>query len=140
MGVFSMNYICTALLMYWLQTGDAALVYANIVNLFARIVYSLHFVTTYFSMHGASDLLDWSVVLPKRKLLLLVILSALLIWLSQRYYDIDQVLRTDEAEVIFSVPVLLHTCLGGLLASICISTWWTCSGRALTVTVPTKSD
>jgi oligosaccharide translocation protein RFT1 len=133
MGIFSVIYICAALLMYRLQFGDAALVYANIINLFARIVFSLHFVTAYFSMHGASDLLEWSVVRPNRRHLLLVILSALLIWLSQRNCD----MHTGGTGVAFSVPVLLHVCLGGVLASICISTWWVCCGRAL---VPIKSD
>ncbi|KIK09519.1 hypothetical protein K443DRAFT_644720 [Laccaria amethystina LaAM-08-1] len=46
---FSVVYISTAIFLYSLDIGDASLVYANVINLSARILYCLAFVMQFFA-------------------------------------------------------------------------------------------
>jgi oligosaccharide translocation protein RFT1 len=133
MTLFSVIYICSALTMYQLNFGDAALVYANIINLMARIMYSLSFVTIYFNLHKAGVLVRWENVLPSRKFLSLVGLSAVLVRCSDRYLGASDIVTRQGRAAISSPYVLFHIVIGGALGLACALTWWMTFGRLLTL-------
>ncbi|KAF8645628.1 hypothetical protein AX16_007710 [Volvariella volvacea WC 439] len=51
MTLFSVIYISSAITFYNFGIGDSSLVYANIINLGARIIYALRFASVFFSTH-----------------------------------------------------------------------------------------
>ena len=131
MGLFSVIYICTALALYQFQIGDAALVYANVVNLFARILYALRFVTIYFKSHNCGDLIKWSVVRPRWQLLAFVGLSVMLITYNDRSFNVSQFVKENGSMAILSPLVVLHVSLGVFLAIVYMFMWWILSSNRM---------
>jgi oligosaccharide translocation protein RFT1 len=135
MTIFSMIYISAALILYSFHLGDVSLVYANIINLSARISYSLYFISTWFGSRGVGDLLRWRDVVPRWEIVLVSASSAALIWYSDRRVEI-----IGKGERLALYPSVGHIALGAALALACLGTWWTCSGRFLTLPVHAKSE
>ena len=132
MIVFSAIYIGSAIAFYTLGMGDASLVYANIVNLSARIVYSLRYATDFFNEPN-STLFRWRNTLPSRGLCVVSALSAAVIQLSQRRLEADKIASQLGKRALFNSSVLLHVGVSGSLALVCLGTWWRTSGRYLSL-------
>jgi oligosaccharide translocation protein RFT1 len=125
MAAFSVIYVSLAVLLYRMEMGDAALVYANILNLSARIIYALQFIASFFRQHNHS--LSWSTLSPSLSLVCACIVSAVLIRMHQSSSAINAMVqeRTD----ILKIPALLHLSLGATFGLVCAGTWWLSSGR-----------
>lgn len=131
MAGFSIIFITAAIGLYALGLGDASLVYANIINLSARIAYSLHFISSYFKSHHAGELLRWKNVIPSRYVIASSLVSLLIIHYHERKWNISAVVDPGGHLVFLCIPVLMHIGLGGLLCLICVAIWWYISGRYL---------
>ncbi|KAF5376097.1 hypothetical protein D9615_007755 [Tricholomella constricta] len=131
MAVFSVIYILAAVSFFNLHLGDASLVYANILNLSVRIIYTATFVTTFYTRLGARQLLHWKSVLPSARLLVCVAASAVLIRISGNLLDIE---TSDAGKLSLArASVLLHIAVGVILGLASVCTWWFTSGRHLSI-------
>ncbi|KAJ3877805.1 Rft protein-domain-containing protein [Lentinula edodes] len=133
MVLFTMLYVTSAIVLYRLDLGDAALVYANIINLSARIIYACHFSHTFFITHNASSTLKWREVLPPWSLVFGLAMSALSIHLSETMYGATKTVQKEGRIGILSRPVLIHVAVGGILALSCGILWAWSVRRFLTV-------
>jgi len=131
MAGFSTIYISAAIALYAMGFGDRSLVYANIINLSARIFYCLHFISYYFRSRRAGDLFLWKDLTPSPRLILLSVLSTFVIQYHQQKRDISRIIQVDGRTALLNVFVLTHVGLGGLLALVCITVWWMSFGFGL---------
>lgn len=123
---FTVVYIGTSIAFYRFDLGDSALVYANIINLSARIIYALHFCQKFFSSHDASQVLRWRDVSPPWTLVSGLLFSALAINMSETAFRATEIVQRQGRTGIVRRPVLLHVALGVILALCCIAWWgWT---------------
>lgn len=129
MILFTLVYISSAIALYRFDLGDAALVYANIINLSARIIYALHFCQTFFANHDASQMLRWRNVLPPWTLVSGLVISALAVNLGETVFGATEIVQREGRTGIVRRPVLLHIALGGVLAISCMG-WWAWTARA----------
>jgi len=127
---FSAIYIGSAIAFYSVGLGDASLVYANIVNLSARIIYSLRYATNFFN-EPKTSIFRWQDTLPSRSLCVVSVLSAAIIQLSQRRLKADEIASHLGKRALLDSSVLLHVGVCGSLAPLCLGTWWRTSGRYL---------
>jgi oligosaccharide translocation protein RFT1 len=135
---FSAIYITAALLLYRAGLGDASLVYANIVNLSARIVYCLRFTIRFFFLSSSSvstatstPLFTWRSVLPSSSLCLASAVSAVLVWASERRLGALGIAAQHGRGALLHPRVIAHVGVGGVLALGCLAVWWRTSGRYL---------
>jgi oligosaccharide translocation protein RFT1 len=140
MAGFSVIYISTAVILYALQLGDASLVYANILNLSVRIIYSAHFISSFFSNHNAHGVLTWSRALPGRWVILTTGLSAAFIWASAKRLEVLEVVREGGRTTLLSLPVAIHVLVGCIMGLACLTAWWMSSGRYLSIPSRTKLE
>jgi len=126
MAVFSVIYLSSALGFYRLGLGDTSLVYANIINLAARIVYCWFFTKSYFGSRGASKFLVWKHAVPGRAVLAIAILSRSVLWYTKRKLGIPANVYDGRGH---QANIITYTFLGIFLALACVSTWWRTSGR-----------
>jgi oligosaccharide translocation protein RFT1 len=140
MAGFSTIYISTAIGLYALGFGDKSLVYANIINLLARIVYALHFTSSYFAFRHAGDLLRWKDMMPTPRLILASMLSSLVIHYYGRKRDIYGIVKAGGRTALLNRSVVTHVVLGCLLALICVTIWWMSSGRFLVPSRRAKTE
>jgi len=133
MAAFSVIYIGAAIQLYGWNFGDASLVFANIINLSARIAYAVQFVTTYFSKNDARSSLRWSNALPGWKLSLACCVSWAVVRQSEKQLDVSGTIVRAGAgiSVLMNKPVLLHVATGGGVGCVCLATWWFTEGRHL---------
>ncbi|KAJ3740191.1 Rft protein-domain-containing protein, partial [Lentinula detonsa] len=123
MILFTMIYTISAILLYRFNLGDAALVYANIINLSARITYACHFIQNFFVTHNASSITRWQNVVPHWTLLLALTISALMINVSETVFGATGVVQREGRMGVLRRPVLLHVAVGGVLAICCSALW-----------------
>ena len=140
MAAFSVIYISAAISLYALDFGDISLVYASIINLSARIVYSLNFISSYFRFHQTGNLLAWKKSMPSLQLILFSLLSTFIIKYHAHKRDISSIVSARGRIALLNIPVMMHVGLGCLLALICIFTWWISSGRFLIPARRVKTD
>jgi len=140
MAGFSIVYISTAIGLYVLGFGDKSLVYANIINLLARIVYALHFTSSYFKSRHAGDFLRWKDTVPTPRLILASLLSSFVIHYHGRKRDISGIVKASGRTVLLDISVVLHVVLGCLSALICVGIWWISSGRFLVPSRRAKTE
>lgn len=126
-----MIYIISAIVFYRLGLGDASLVYANIVNLSARIAYCLRFTANFFNRPGSSSTFRWKSALPSISLCVVTAFSSYIIVLSERWLKANVLAMNLGRAALLNPHILLHVAIGGLLATTCLFTWWTTSGRNL---------
>lgn len=147
MIAFSIIYIISAIFLYRSGFGDSSLVYANIINLSVRILYSLHFITNFFSKSIASasasvtgpPLFNWKDALPSWNLYTALALSSLFIYLSDRRFKASATIAAHPGKLaIFNPSVLIHVAIGTFLGLVCLFTWWRSSGRHLNVSFARK--
>lgn len=140
MAVFSATYILAAIVLYGLHLGDASLVYANIINLSVRIIYSAHFITSFFAGRGARHVLHWKRVIPTGPVWLIAGVSTVLIRTAERRLDTLTVIANGGRKALVTMPVLTYVGLGGFLALTCLGTWWMSSGRYLDMSRRSKTE
>ncbi|KAF8154062.1 Rft protein-domain-containing protein [Crassisporium funariophilum] len=128
---FSVIYIIATIFFYRLGLGDASLVYANVLNLTARIIYALQFATTYFANSGAPDLFGWQNALPSRVFVVVSMIAAVIIQISQKQLQAERIVAALGRASLLNPWILLHIGIGATLAIICLGTWWRTSGRYL---------
>ena len=125
---FSAVYILSAILLYRAGLGDASLVFANIANLTARIIYALRFASRFFHSRGVS--FPWQdALLPPISLCLTIIASTVLIQLSGRMLRANEVAAQLGRRALFAPEVLMHVGVGGVLGVVCVGVWWVKEGR-----------
>ncbi|KAG5646159.1 hypothetical protein DXG03_004212 [Asterophora parasitica] len=133
MAVFSAVYILASVSFFNLHLGDASLVYANILNLSVRIIYSATFVSAFYARLGARQLLHWKSVLPGAQLLFCAATSAVLIRASSKVLKVDGIINGAGQISLTQTSVLLHIAVGGALGLTSVGTWWITSGRYLSL-------
>lgn len=133
MLVFSVIYILSATALYRLEFGDTSLVYANIVNLTARIWYTATFIVGYFGKRLKSHQLNFKSVVPGWKFTGMVVLSLLAISRNEARQHLAE-------EALFSTPVLIHVTLGGGLGLVCVGLWWVTEGKQLVARERIKAE
>lgn len=136
---FSFIYISAAIRLYGLDLGDASLVYANIINLSARIAYSLRFVNKFYTKN-ASEAFQWTNALPSWHLCLVTGLSAVLIYMDNKRLEVSSILKINGRSAMLNTSVLFHIGLGGALAVACLLSWWISSGRYLSLLRRRKTE
>ncbi|KAK7035777.1 Rft protein-domain-containing protein [Favolaschia claudopus] len=131
MGAFSVVYIGAAIQLYGLQFGDTSLVFANIINLSARIAFAVYFISAYFTRNNAHSHLRWRTTLPGWRHCLVSVGAGILVRLSERRLDISRtVARAGSGiSVLRNKNVLMHIAVGGVLGIACLATWWFTEGR-----------
>lgn len=127
--MFSLLFITTAVSLYRLGLGDASLVYANIVNLFARIVFAVLFTKSFFTGKEAQGLISFRRVFPSLSLLLLSLAMWGTIIYDGRSRNIEKLVRMEGRQSLLNTTVLQHVGLGSAFAVVWISYWWMSSGR-----------
>ncbi|KAJ3904398.1 Rft protein-domain-containing protein [Lentinula edodes] len=133
MVLFTVLYVASAIVLYRLDLGDAALVYANIINLSARIIYACRFSHTFFAAHNASSTLKWREVLPPWSLVFGLTISAFFIRLSETMHSATKAVQKEGRIGVLSRPVLIHVAVGGILALSCGTLWAWSVRRFLTI-------
>lgn len=123
-----------------MHLGDVSLVYANIINLSARIIYSAHFISSFFARHDARNLLHWRRVIPAGRVWSIAGVSAVLIRTAGRRLDALTVVANGGKKALIATPVLTYVGLGGLLALTYLGTWWMSSGRYLNMSRRPKTE
>ncbi|KAJ4474497.1 Rft-1-domain-containing protein [Lentinula aciculospora] len=139
MVLFTLVYITSTITFYRFDLGDAALVYANIINLSTRILYACHFTQKFFTSHNASNILKWQEALPPWILVAALTISALMINWSEAVYSATEIVRQEGRPGILKRPVLLHVAIGGILALFCTMLWAWNARRFLTLPQRFKS-
>jgi len=127
MGAFSVLYITAAVTLFKLDFGDPSLVYANILNLSVRIMYSIHFVTSFYERQKARHVLRWSTIIPPWSL----VLSASISWIAIKLYEVRFGIVPASRASLKSIPGLIHVGIGASMAFTCFGIWWMLSGRYL---------
>jgi len=138
MVFFSAIYIIAAVGLYATGLGDVSLVYANIVNLSARIFYVLAFCSSFFKTMQAryalhESMLNWKEVLPSKTISVAFLVSGLTVYVSETWMGATELLKRDGRGMLFSFPVLVHIALGGGLAVVCAGIWWRTWGKKLSI-------
>ncbi|KAJ7168323.1 Rft protein-domain-containing protein [Mycena crocata] len=133
MAAFSVLYIGAAIQLYGWQFGDTSLVFANIINLSARIAYAVHFVSAFFSSHSARSSLRWRKALPGWRLCFVCCMSWAVVRQSERRLDVfETATRVGGGfSVLLNKTVQAHVATGGVLGCVCLATWWLTEGRHL---------
>jgi len=128
---FSAIYILSATALYNLGFGDTALVYANIVNLTARIWYTAFFILTYFGQRMKSSPFRPTDLSPNWKFLVVVGLSYGVISFNEARQHVVEYVQLLGRRALVSMLVLFHVALGGSMGLICVGIWWMTSGKQL---------
>jgi oligosaccharide translocation protein RFT1 len=131
MAAFSVIYIGAAIQLYGWHLGDTSLVFANIINLSARIAYAVHFVSAFFSTNSARSVLSWGSALPGWRLCLACCVSWAVVRQSQKRLDVPGTIVRAGAgiSVLMKKNILVHVGTGGVLGLVCLATWWFTEGR-----------
>ncbi|ESK86237.1 oligosaccharide translocation protein rft1 [Moniliophthora roreri MCA 2997] len=127
MIMFSIVYISSAITLYKQGFGDVSLVYANIINLSARITYVFIFARSYFP--DAS----WKDMLPPASMAVALLVSADVVRISEIRLQSLDIVKIKGRMGVFSGPVVTHVGLGGGLALICVGLWFRGSRELIAV-------
>lgn len=133
---YSGLYILAAISFHELGLGDASLVYANIVNLSARILFTMAFTFRYFRKHTNSAPFGVSDIFPGWRFLGTVVVSYAAISMNESKQRIVELSRS---RALFSVPVLLHILMGGSMGLACVAVWWLTTGRRVVAKLKAKT-
>ena len=124
MVAFSVIYILATIWLYRLGLGDTSLVYANILNLSARITYCLHFASTYFTSQCSQQHAFRRLALPSWALCITCTLSAVLLHFSKKQLNAERLAAELGRSAILNKSVLLHVGIGVALTITCLWVWY----------------
>ncbi|KAH7889871.1 Rft protein-domain-containing protein [Phlebopus sp. FC_14] len=128
---FSALYILSAISMYRLGFGDTSLVYANMINLSARIWYTATFILRYFKQRTKLTPFGLADLAPSWKFLVVLCFSYVAVSLNEARQRPLEHVQSLGRKALFSVPVLAHIGLGLGMALVCAATWWMITGKQL---------
>ncbi|KAJ7221716.1 Rft-1-domain-containing protein [Mycena pura] len=133
MAAFSVVYMYAAIQLYRWHFGDMSLVFANIINLGARIAYAVHFVSPFFRTNGARSSLRWTSALPGWRLCFVCGVSWAIVKQNEKRLNVFGAITHTRAgiAILKDKTVLGHVAIGGVLGCICLATWWFTEGRRL---------
>lgn len=140
MLVFSVAYILSATTLYNHGFADASLVYANIINLAARIWYTANFISVYFGKRTKSHQFKLTSAIPGWKFSGIVVLSYIAISRNETRQHLAEGVKQLGRRALFSTPVLVHVALGGGLGLVCVGLWWITEGRGLVARERVKAE
>lgn len=129
MVAFSLAFVAAAISLYRFGFGDASLVYANIVNLCARIVYAVWFAKSFFSSRGSKCLISVGRALPSLPLVLVSFAMWGAVVFDGKRRDVENVVSVEGRRSLLNVDVVQHVGIGSALAVVWLSYWWMSSGR-----------
>jgi oligosaccharide translocation protein RFT1 len=130
MVVFSLMFVAAAISLYRLGFGDASLVYANIVNLIARIVFAVGFAKSFFEgKEGGKGLVSVRRALPSFGLVGLSFVCWVVVAVDGKRRDVERVVSVEGRRSLLSGDVVQHVGIGSALAVVWLSYWWMSSGR-----------
>ncbi|KAG1804248.1 Rft protein-domain-containing protein [Suillus subaureus] len=135
---FSVVFIGSAIGFYASGFGDVSLVYANIINLAARIIYAAQYASTFFSRNKTAH--RWKASTPTWQFLLVATLSYLAISMTKIHHQAVILLQTEGRGAILSAIVVSHLAQGAGMGLCCVVTWWLTSGRYLVRRAPVRTD
>ncbi|KAG0706405.1 Rft protein-domain-containing protein [Suillus ampliporus] len=135
---FSITFLLSAVGFYASGFGDVSLVYANIINLAARIVYAAQYASTFFDRNKTTH--GWKTSMPTWQFLLAAVISYLAISMTEIHDRAVLLVQTEGRRAILSVVVISHLAQGVGMGLCCIATWWVTSGRYLVKRAPVKTD
>ena len=132
MASFSALYTTAAVALYkFSPLGDTSLVYANIINLAARIAYCVYFANSYYSSFHCKHLLSWSKTLPGVPFLVATTTSGILLRRGQDFVELSA--SSVDSSPLLRKEFLISIVFGGLLAIGCAGLWWKTSEISLSV-------
>ncbi|OJA11584.1 hypothetical protein AZE42_01937 [Rhizopogon vesiculosus] len=135
---FSIVFILSAIGFYASGFGDVSLVYANIINLSARIIYAAQYASTFFKKNKTAH--SWTTSMPAWHFLLAAALSYLAISMTNIHDQAVVLVQTGGRGAVLSTTVISHLAQGVGLGLCCVVTWWITSGRYLMKRVQVKTD
>ncbi|KAG1754150.1 Rft protein-domain-containing protein [Suillus lakei] len=135
---FSVVFILSAIGFYASGFGDVSLVYANIINLAARIIYAAQYASVFFNRNKTAH--RWNASMPTWQFLLTAMLSYLVISMTKIHHQAVILLQEGGRGAILSAVVISHLAQGVGMGLCCIATWWLTSGRYLVKRAPVKTD
>lgn len=115
MLLFSLGFIAAAVGFNRAGFGDSGLVYANILNLCARVIYCWKFVREYFTANGGH--ISWKDAIPPKGVLAIFAISAIVTrWSGMMYEDVVLLITHQKGHLVVGVG-----CVGICLATWCVS-------------------
>ncbi|KAI6043107.1 Rft protein-domain-containing protein [Pisolithus marmoratus] len=136
MFVYSGLYILAATSFYKLGLGDASLVYANIINLSARILFTVTFIFHYFKKRTNSPPFGVADIFPDWRFLGAVAISYAIISVNESR---QRIVELSHRRTLFSMPVLLHILMGASMGLVCVAIWWLTSGKRVVAKLKAKT-
>jgi oligosaccharide translocation protein RFT1 len=137
MFAFSIIYVSAALMLYRLGFGDVSLIYANTINLAARILYCLSFASRFFTVKDSERSVNfglWQLV-PPIPFLIASAAASLLVRISASQLDVPATLKNAGKYAVFQKNVLAHVGVGGLSGVSCLIIWLYMSRRRVAALV-----
>ena len=130
MAFFSVTYITATIALYrYTGLGDAAVVYANALNLGARIIYCSSFLSSYVarSQKGTKEEKTpsiWHHTLPKLPVLITFAISAAITRVTAKKLDIRSYTNSSGLRTLFQKPCLIHLGVGATCGLCCLVVWY----------------
>lgn len=134
MTLFSAIFVVAVLIFYNVfRLGDVALVYANIVNLLARILYCASFITNYFTLHSRAaflaesirdsrkSLFRWRDVMPPWQVVLVGCVAFAATQFSAMHFVVYHTVQVDWGRNMRRLSS--HLAVGVLSGLICLAAW-----------------
>ena len=135
MFAFSVIYVSAAVMLYRLGFGDVSLIYANTINLAARILYCLTFASRFFTAKERSVSFGVRQLVPPIPFLIASAAASLLVTLSASRLGVQETLKNAGRYAVFQKNVLAHVGVGGLLGVSCLVIWLFVSRRKVAALV-----
>lgn len=135
MFAFSIIYVSAAVMLYRLGFGDVSLIYANTINLAARILYCLSFSSRFFTAKERSVTFGLWQLVPPIPFLVASAAASLLVRISASQLEVPATLKNAGRYAVFQKNVLAHVGVGGLSGVSCLIIWLYVSRRRVAALV-----
>jgi oligosaccharide translocation protein RFT1 len=130
MALFSILFAASAGGFYGLGYRDSSLIYANIVNLSARISFAVAFISNYYTERRTRDALRWSKVFVRPIVGACLATTALAVRLAS-WRASGSINGNGKMAGLFSPYILVQIGLSITMGVGCLGLWWIKSGRYL---------
>ncbi len=139
MAIFSVIYTGSAVLAYKLQFGDTSLVYANVLNLGARIVYAAIWTSKYFQRRGDEGVVfSWKTVLPSLRFCFSLLICGLTVRSTERWLSIPDAIAHGGRSALFSRAAIVHVGCGAMLGLVTL--WYITKAARLSLSIRFKVE
>ncbi|TDL29647.1 Rft-1-domain-containing protein [Rickenella mellea] len=131
MTAFSLLYLVATVVLYKAAgIGDSALVYANMVNLSARIIYCVRVVDVYFKRHipqnkseGGSSTTPWKDCIPPYPVLTYFAVAWSVTRASNQIFKVEHVVGTLGKRGLLSSAIVAHCAVGAVAGILGLVVW-----------------